>query len=125
MNAKVDQKNLTFGINKSENLAKKCRQIHTGYENKYCPTLKANYANIPKCSDDKYLGDIVSSDGKMEKTIKMRESKGFGASNQIMNILKNVSLGNHYFQMAILLRNAAFVNKILKRHCLATQAGTS
>merc|ERR1712105_71112 len=41
MNAKIDQKNLTFGIDKDKNSAKKCRQIHTGSENKFCPTLKA------------------------------------------------------------------------------------
>ena len=68
---------------------------------------------MTKVSNDKYLGDIVSNDGKMDKNIKMRESKGYSASSQILTILKTVSLGNHYFYIAKLMRNAALVNKVL------------
>ena len=99
INAKVSEKKLTFGIDKANNIAKKCRKIHTGRENELCPPFKADYAGVPSESSEKYLGDIISSDGKLEKTIKMREAKGNGAISQIMAILKNVSLGNHYFEI--------------------------
>ena len=71
INAKVSEKNLTFGIDKTTNIAKKCRKIHTGRENELCPPFKADFAGVPNESSEKYLGDIISSDGKVEKTIKM------------------------------------------------------
>ena len=113
INSKVDQKNLTFGIDKEKGIAKKCRHIHVGSANQFCPNLKADYASMPKVSEEKYLGDIVSCDGTISKTIKLRESKGTGAISQIMNILKLVSLGQHYVKIAILLRNTHFINKVV------------
>ena len=113
INSKVDQKNLKFGIDKEKGTAKKCRQIHVGRTSEFCPNLKADHASIPKVSEEKYLGDIVSYDGTITKTIKLRESKGTGAISQIMTILKMVSLGHHYMRIAMLLRNTHFINKVL------------
>ena len=79
INSKIDQKNLTFGIDKEKDMAKKCRHIHAGKANQFCPNLKANNATIPKVNKEKYLGDIVSFDGTMKHTIKSREAKGIGA----------------------------------------------
>ena len=41
-------KNLSFGIDEENNVAKKCHQIHVGKENVFCPPLKAHSANIKK-----------------------------------------------------------------------------
>ena len=40
-------------------------------------------------------------------------AKGMGIVPQIMSILSEVSLGVHYFEIAMLLREAMFVNGIL------------
>ena len=62
---------------------------------------------------DKYVGDIVSKDGTNSKNIKSRIGRGIGAISNIMNILKEVSLGNLYYEMAILLRQSIFLSSVL------------
>ena len=64
-------------------------------------------------NEEKYVGDIISSDGKLTKTIQQRTSRAVGIISQITTILKTVSLGNHYFFIAILLRNAMFISSVL------------
>ena len=64
-------------------------------------------------SHDSYLGDIISADGRNEKTVKQRVGRGIGIINDIMNILGKVSLGEHYFSIAILLRESLFINSVL------------
>ena len=62
---------------------------------------------------DKYVGDIVSKDGTNTKNIKSRIGRGIGAISNIMNILKEVSLGNFYYEMAILMRQSIFLSSVL------------
>ena len=68
---------------------------------------------VEEVTEDTYLGDIIRSDGKNTKNIKNRISKEVGKISEIMNLLEMVSLGEHYFEIAILLREAIFINGIL------------
>ena len=61
-----------------------------------------------KVTEDTYLGDLISEDGKNIKNIKTRISKGLGIISEIMNILEKVTLGRHYFTIAVLLRESLF-----------------
>ena len=61
----------------------------------------------------KYLGDIVSSSGKINETIQSRISKAIGINGQILSILNRVTLGIFYFQTALILREAMLVNGVL------------
>ena len=47
----------------------------------------------------KYLGDILSTSGKLDGNIEAIYNKGLGKVNEIMGILQEVSFGPHYFQM--------------------------
>ena len=67
----------------------------------------------PEVTEDVFLGDIISSNGKITQNIKSRISKGEGNSNQIFNMLENVSFGPHYFQMALLFRESMLINGII------------
>ena len=62
---------------------------------------------------EKYLGQVLSSNGKLENNITERYNKGLGIVNKILCILKEVSFGCHYFQIAMLFRNSKLVNGIL------------
>ena len=62
---------------------------------------------------EKYLGQIISSTGKLENNINDRFNKGLGIVNEILGMLKEVSFGYHYFQIAMLFRNSKLVNGIL------------
>ena len=55
---------------------------------------------MEKVFSDTYLGDIISSDGKNKLNIENRVSKGLGIVSQIMDILKTVSFGKHFFEIA-------------------------
>ena len=78
-----------------------------------CPTLKIHGTIMPEVTEDVYLGDILSNDGKNTKNIKQRISKGLGVVNQIFDILGNVNFGSHIFEIAMLLRESMLVNGIL------------
>ena len=45
--------------------------------------------------------------------IRNRISKGVGIISQIMNMLETVTLGEHFFTTAVLLRESKFLNGIL------------
>ena len=109
VNTKIEMKNLEFGVDNEKNEAKKCRQIHICKENTFCPPLKAHQANIPKVDDEKYLGDIISADGKLSKTIQQRKAKATGKISEITTILKNVSLGSHYFTIAVIISYTLYI----------------
>ena len=68
---------------------------------------------MEKLTEDTYLGDIISQDGKNTKNIDNRVAKGLGIFTDIMNILGKVSLGQHYFKIGLLLRESMFLNGIL------------
>ena len=68
---------------------------------------------MQKSTHDKYLGDMISADGKIYKNIESRVSKGLGIVTEVMNMLEKVTLGSHYFRTAILLRESRFLNGIL------------
>ena len=64
-------------------------------------------------SHDRYLGDIVSADGRNDHNISSRVSKGLGLVNQVMNMLDKVTFGCHYFTTAMLFRESIFLSGIL------------
>ena len=53
-----------------------------------CPVLKFHGKGMENVSEDLYLGDIISSDGKNRKNVDKRISKGLGLITQIMNLLE-------------------------------------
>ena len=91
----------------------KCVKLHIGKKSEFCPTLKVHGTKMPEVSEESYLGDILSSDGKNTKNIKNRISKGMGIISQINLILEDISFGPYMFQIAILLRESMFINGML------------
>ena len=65
-----------------------------------------------KC-EEKYLGDIISNDGKNTKNMKAKQNKGQGMVNEIMAILEDIWYGKYNFEVAVLLRNALLVSSML------------
>ena len=64
-------------------------------------------------SEDKYLGDILSSDGKNTKNIQDRFSKGNGIISKIFSIIDTLCFGPYMFEIAVLLRNSMLINGVL------------
>ena len=57
---------------------------------------------------EKYLGDVITSDARMEENIKMRNDKGIGIANGIISMLKEVSFSVYHFEMRILFRTSLY-----------------
>ena len=64
-------------------------------------------------SDEKYLGDIISKDGKNSKNIKARVARAKGSVKQIMEILDNICFGPYQFQVALIRRNSLFLSSLM------------
>ena len=63
--------------------------------------------------DEKYLGDVISTDGKNIKNIKARVAKGKGIVSRILSILEGIPFGQFYFEVALILRNSLLVSSML------------
>ena len=63
--------------------------------------------------DWKYLGDILSSDGKNDLNIKERVKRGLGAVTNICQLLKDLCLGPYYFEAANILRASLLLSTVL------------
>jgi hypothetical protein len=105
--AKVETKQLELGHIK-------CFNMHIGKKDKHlCPTLKVHGADMLTSDREKYLGDILTTDGKIDQNIIARCSKGIGKVNEIMGMLQEISFGPHYFKMALLFRNSILISSML------------
>ena len=90
INSKIESKRLQFGPDK-------CYQIHVGKNKHLWPSLKV-HNNVMKHVDSVvYLGDTVSGQGPNNLTVEKRKNASIGTISEIMSILSQVSLGQHYF----------------------------
>ena len=110
MNAYMQSKVNTKKLELSE---LKCFKMHVGSDRSLCPQLKIHDEVMRSTEQEKYLGDVVSSNTKIDENIKMRHAKGTGINNQIISIIKEVSFGFYYFEMGLLFRNSMLINGIM------------
>ena len=68
---------------------------------------------MKRTSSEKYLGDIISNNGKIDENIEDRVNKGRGRINSIISLLEEISFGENYFEMALLFRNSMLINSLL------------
>ena len=133
INAKVESKKLTLG-------ADKCKLLHvTGNKrkknqcsNSKSPTLKIHNESIKETDKFKYLGDEINSLGDIDDTIASRITKAIGLRTQIRSMIKSISLGSYYFEIALVFREACYLSSLLlnaeawypitKRHVEALEA---
>ena len=107
VHSKIDTKQLMFGT-------KKCFKLHIANKNKItCPTLKVHGKVMESVDKERYLGDILSSDTKINLNFQDRQNKGTGNVNQIMSMLNEISFGVYYFSMAIMFRTTILANGML------------
>ena len=128
---KTDSKKLQFG-------AKKCKKMHIGrYQEDFkCQQLfvdnweevkventDTGEVTMEDCcvgeeimeekDSEKYLGDLISNDGRNIKNIKARVIKGKGIVTRIMTLLEGIPFGRFYFEVAMILRNSLLVSSML------------
>ena len=87
--------------------------MHVGANEQDCPCLFVRDQEMIKVDCDKYLGDYLSVEGKNDRNINEKWNKGIGFVSQVIGLLKEISLGQYYFDIALLLRNTNILNGIL------------
>ena len=111
-------------------------KMHIGPKSQFCPNLSIDKWKVKqvKCAstgqfelseeivgkhqlksvdDQKYLGDLLTSSGTNKLNIAARKTKGLGIISQIKTILNEGYLGRFYFEAALMLREALFLNSCL------------
>ena len=85
--------------------------------------LKVHDSKMESSECEKYLGDFITSDGKLKVNIDNRRAKGYGLAAEILAILDEVPLGKHRIEIGLILRQAMLVNGMLYNseawHCLS------
>ena len=66
-----------------------------------------------EADNEKYIGDVISSNGSNDANIARRRSVGMGALSQIFSILLEVSLGYQYIEIGVVLRETILLSKML------------
>ena len=110
INATIEAKTKAKQLELSQ---KKSAHMHVGKNEKSCKQLTVNGCAMTTSSKQTYLGDVLSSNGKIDLNITERYNKGLGVANQVFSILKEVHFGHYYFEMAVLFRDSMLVNSIL------------
>ena len=68
---------------------------------------------ITESSNEKYWGQIISSDGTNVANVTNRSHKGAGMTGTIESIMKNVPGGIYHFEIGVILRNAYLISSML------------
>ena len=63
--------------------------------------------------NEKYLGDVVSVDGRNIKNVKARVNKGTGITRKILTLLDGIPFGQSHFEAGVLLRNSLLASSML------------
>ena len=112
VNSEIEFKKLKFHT-PNEQGKSKCHTMHIGKQNSPCRDMKVHGYPMEKVSSDVYLGDIISSNGSNKLNIENRVAKGLGIVSKIMDMLKSVSFGEHYFEIAATYRESMLVSGML------------
>ena len=112
INVQIEMKKLRFHTPGPEGKSK-CHKIHVGRPNKFCPTLLVHGTIMKQAASDTYLGDVICGDGSNKENIASRVSRGQGKIAEIISLIKSISLGKHYFKIAMLLRESIFITSVL------------
>ena len=89
----------------------KCDEARTGFEN--LKDVHLGEYNIKSVEEEKYLEDIIASDGSNMKNVLSRQDKSIGIIMQIKTILEDLCFGPFYFEVAFILRDSLFLSSIL------------
>ena len=63
--------------------------------------------------DERYLGDVISKDGRNIKNIQARVNKGTGIVRKILTFLDGIPFGKYHFEAGVILRNSLLVSSML------------
>ena len=107
-NSFIESKRLTLG-------EKKSNRMHIGRrkDQKECLPLKVHENKMNDSQKEKYVGDVITDDGKNNENIAARKGKGFGITGDIVAMLKEIPFGPYKIQAGLCMRDAMLINGML------------
>ena len=96
---------------------KKCHRIHIQSQKDKrkteCQEIKVHENEMQNSNEQKYLGELICSNGSVRNTIEERRNKGYGIVNEIIAIIDEIPLGRFRLEIGLRLRQAMLLNGIL------------
>ena len=80
-------------LNKLKLSGTKCHRMHIGKKVKECPELYIHEQKMETSAKEKYLGDIITSDGKQDKNIENRINKAWSYFAEIRALIHEFPFG--------------------------------
>ena len=78
-----------------------------------CAFLDVKNSEMRMSGEEKYIGNVISSNGSNDANISRRRSIGIGALSQIFSILNEISYGYQYIEIGLVHRESTLLSKIL------------
>ena len=104
INTIIEAKKLQFHIPEPGKKSK-CHSLHIGPPSPACPGMRVHGYPADRVTEAVYLGDVIRSDERLKK--------GMGIISKILDVLKSISFGAKYFEIATSLRESYLINGML------------
>ena len=91
----------------------KCKVLHIGKKMKCRANLKVHDSAMKSVDREKYLRQYISADGKNDRNIEDRCSRGIGIISQVHVLMTAISIGAYFFHIGLIMRETNLVNGIL------------
>ena len=82
--------------------------MHIGKSKKDCLDLKVHSNKMEDSKQEKYVGDVITDDGKNDENIAARKAKAFAIAGDILAILDEVPLGPYRIDAGLCMSSAMF-----------------
>ena len=92
--------------------AEKCSRVHVGKTVDKCYDIIVCEEEMKDSDTEKYLGDFIRSDGKVDSTIIDRTRRVYFYLSEIRALLSDMSFGKRRLQIGLLVMDAMFVNGV-------------
>ena len=120
INAKINMNRLEYNQTKcvklhicKEERSKNCAESDLSSRNVKCVSLDVQDSEMRSATNEKYIGDVISNNGSNDANIARRRSQGIGALSEIFSVLKEISMGSHYIEMGLIMRESILLSKML------------
>ena len=91
----------------------KCHKLHMGNNLRQCSDMKVHGEVVKNTRTEKYLEDLLCSNGSNKPNLAKRLSSGWGRVSYILGLVSEAPLGRWKIAAGLILRKSLLINSIL------------
>ena len=91
----------------------KCHKLHMGKNERQCQDMKVHGESVKNTKTEKYLGDLISSNGSNKPNLAKRLSSGWGKVSFIPGLVSGALLRRWKIAAVLILRKGLLINSML------------